>query len=124
MRAPLQTAAVVFVTFALGCSSEDSSTSTPTAPTLQTVQKMDGALHVAWKNADSSCDSIEGESQGTMADGTIHHKYKVAFTVPGDVDNKHDTTATDDMTYTYRLRCKKGSTYSPYSNEISANPKK
>ena len=93
------------------------------APKVDEVAKMAGALHVMWTNAEAACDAIEGERQAKMSDGTIMEKYKVAFTVPGEADNKHDTTATDAMTYTYRLRCKKGTTYSAYSNELSGNPK-
>jgi hypothetical protein len=124
---------VVFLAAAVvGCSSADepaggaaaaTKESAPRPPTVDEVAKMDGSLHVTWKNADSSCDSVEGERQAKMADGSIMEKYKVVFTVPGDVDNKHDTSASDDMEYTYRLRCKKGATYSPYSNELSKNPK-
>jgi hypothetical protein len=125
MRALSRSAAAIFVTLLIGCASDtpDGSSSPPTAPKLSSVDKMDGSLHVTWTNNDT-CDAVEGESKAMMASGAVHHAYSVAFTVPGDVDNKHDTTATDDMTYTYRLRCKKGSLYSSYSNEISANPKK
>lgn len=94
----------------------------PAAPKITMIMKMSGALHVSWTNVEKSCDSIEGERQAQMADGSIMEKYKVVFTVPGDADNKHDTTATEDMKYTYRLRCKKAGTYSDYSNEMSANP--
>lgn len=96
----------------------------PKAPSLDEVKKMMGALHVMWTNNEASCDSIEGERQAAMSDGSIMEKYKVTFTVPGDADNKMDGSATDDMKYTYRLRCKKGSTYSEYSNEASGNPVK
>jgi hypothetical protein len=98
--------------------------SEPTAPTIADVMKMDGSLHVTWKNVDTSCDSVQGERQAKMADGSIMESYKVVFTVPAEADNKHDTSASDDMEYTYRLRCKKGSTYSAYSNEVSKNPKR
>jgi hypothetical protein len=92
------------------------------APTIDKVMKMQGALHVEWTNVDTSCDSVEGEREANMPDGTLMEKYKVVFTVPGEADNKHDTSATDNMKYTYKLRCKKGTTYSPYSNEMSGNP--
>ncbi len=94
----------------------------PKAPQIATVAKMMGALHVMWTNNETSCDTIEGERQATMPDGTIMEKYKVVFTVPGEADNKHDTSATDAMTYTYRLRCKKAGSYSSYSNEKSGTP--
>lgn len=92
------------------------------APTVDSVGKMMGALHVMWTNNETSCDSIEGERQAQMSDGSMMEKYKVVFTVPGDADNKHDTSATSNMKYTYRLRCKKGTTYSEYSNEMFGNP--
>jgi hypothetical protein len=91
---------------------------------INTVEKMDGVLHVMWTNNEASCDSVEGERQAQMADGSIMEKYKVIFTVPGDATNKMDSSATDDMTYTYRLRCKKGTSYSDYSNTMAGNPKK
>ncbi len=94
----------------------------PKAPQITEIMKMMGALHVNWTNNEPSCDTIEGERQATMSDGSIMEKYKVVFSVPGEADNKMDSAATDNMKYTYRLRCKKGTTYSAYSNEMSANP--
>ena len=96
----------------------------PKAPTIQTVAKMQGALHVMWTNPTPACDTVEGERQATMPDGTIMEKYKVVFSVPGEADNKHDTSATDAMTYSYRLRCKTGTVYSTYSNVVAGNPTK
>lgn len=95
----------------------------PKAPTIDDVAKMQGALHVMWTNPTPACDMVEGERQATMSDGSIMEKYKVVFTVPGEADNKHDMTATDAMTYSYRLRCKVGTVYSPYSNVATGNPK-
>ncbi|MBS2012571.1 MAG: hypothetical protein JST00_06785 [Deltaproteobacteria bacterium] len=71
----------------------------------------------------TKCDAIEGERKANMSDGTEMEKYKVLFSVAGDVDNKMDTAATENMKYTYRLRCKVGSTYSAYSAEVGENPK-
>jgi len=90
-------------------------------PTIKIVAKMAGGLHVTWTNNQADCDAIEGERKSD-ADA-----YKVAFTVPdGSVDNKHDApnnpALTAGKTYTYRLRCKKGSDYSPYSSEKSGVP--
>lgn len=86
------------------------------APKLDKVAKMMGALHVMWTNADETCESIVAERKTASTD------YVVAFTVPGEADNKHDTAAKEATTYTYRLRCKKGATFSPYSNEKSGSP--
>ncbi len=87
------------------------------APTITTLMKMSGALHVVWKN-NQTCDSVVGERKSDTED------YKVLFTVPGTVNNKMDGTATVDTTYTYRARCKVGANFSPYSAEMSANPVK
>ena len=106
-----------------GTTSGAPATVTLKPPAIDTVAKMMGALHVMWTNAETSCDSVEGERQATMSDGSVMAKYKVVFTVSGEADNKHDTSATDAMKYTYRLRCKKGTAYSAYSNEMSGNPK-
>lgn len=87
------------------------------APKIDSIMKMGGGLHVTWTNQEDTCESIVGERK------TATSEYKVAFTVPGAVDNKHDGAATEATTYTYRLRCKKGTTFSAYSNEKSASPK-
>jgi hypothetical protein len=79
--------------------------------------QMEGALHVTWTNNQSDCDTVEGESK-MMGMGD----YGGAFSVPGTVDNKMDAKATENMMYMYRLRCKKGGSYSAYSNEMGANP--
>jgi hypothetical protein len=84
---------------------------------LQQVVPMEGALHITWMNMQKDCDSVEAER---MSDH--HPDYAVVFSVPGSVDNKMDADATEDMMYMYRMRCKKGSAYSEYSNEMSANP--
>ena len=102
------------------CSSSDTSNGTSSsklqAPMLMHVVPMDGALHVKWMNMQDDCDMVDAESK---MEGMSYGK---AFSVPGSVDNKMDAAATDDMTYTYRLRCMKGSEMSDYSNEMSANP--
>jgi hypothetical protein len=112
---------VLFGISLASCASDDdpSKDGTPgalEAPMLREVVPMEGALHVRWMNMQSDCDSVEAES---MMEGAA---FAFAFSVPGSVDNEMDDSATDDMMYTYRLRCKKGSAYSPYSNEMSANP--
>lgn len=87
------------------------------APVVSMVAPMAGGLHVMWKNGQADCDAIEGERKSAA------EAYKVVFTVPdGSVDNKHDAPLTAGMAYTYRLRCKKGNDYSPYSNEKTATP--
>jgi hypothetical protein len=125
---------------ALGCSSSEPQGPTPTtgtptpaptdpapsdppaaptlkAPTLDQLMKMSGSLHVVWTNAEASADAVILERKSVTA------AYAVVATLPGNSDNLHDMAASEATTYTYRVRCKKGAEVSPYSNELSANPK-
>lgn len=89
----------------------------PAAPTISTVAKMAGGLHVTWKNGQKDCDTVEGERKSDT------EEYKVVFTVPGVADNKHDALGLSaGKIYTYRVRCKKGDTASAYSNEKAGTP--
>ena len=120
MRNPKLTM-VIGLLLATACGSDDGESGSTggalSAPVLEMVMPMAPAgLHVTWKNIQADCDSVEGERRTASAD------YAVVFSVPGSVDNEHDGTATDKVEYSYRLRCKKGGEYSPYSNEMSATP--
>lgn len=87
------------------------------APVLDEVEPMHGALHAFWTNTTPDCDMVEGERKIDAG------AFEVIFSVPGSVDNEADDAATDPMNvYTYRVRCMKGTQYSPYSNEVSASP--
>lgn len=104
-----------------GASTSSDASGTPAktiaAPELKSIAKMAGSLHLTWElPTDTTCDTIEGERKSAA------EPYEVVWTVPGTVDNKHDGTATEDTTYSYRLRCKAGTSYSEYSNEMSRNP--
>ena len=103
-----------------GCSSDDSNKDEAMgeleAPMLMDVVPMEGALHVMWMNMQTDGESVEAERK------TEATEFALGFSVPGSVDNKMDSAATENTTYTYRLRCKKGDRFSPYSNELSANP--
>lgn len=105
-----------------GTTSGDPAPATPKAPTIDMIMKMTGGLHVMWSNTEKSCETIEGERKAEKSDGTVVAPYAVAFTVPGEADNKHDAKATEALKYTYRLRCKKAGVYSTYSNEMSGSP--
>ncbi|WP_437934487.1 hypothetical protein [Sorangium sp. So ce341] len=87
----------------------------PDAPVLSFVMPMLGVVHVEWV-PQPECDQIEAERKDPT------HDYAVAFTVAGSKKSYMDSEATEDMEYTYRLRCKVGEVYSGYSNEMSANP--
>lgn len=97
----------------VGCSSGEGASDTPR---LSSVEAMAGGLHVTWENPSPPCDTIEGERRAGDA------PFQIVFVVPGEVDNKHDGTATDDETYVYRVRCTRGDASSAYSNEMSGNP--
>jgi hypothetical protein len=84
-------------------------------PKLTSVMKMTGSLHVSW-DLPAECDGVELERKDGDAE------YAVKYTLPGTVDNKHDGTATANMIYSYRARCKVGTEYTAYSNEMSKNP--
>ena len=115
MKTLFTTALAVILT---ACSSDDGDgDATLEAPMLMEVVPMEGALHLTWMNMAQDADSVEGERK--MDTGA----FEPAFSVPGSVDNRMDAQATDDMPYTYRLRAKKGSAYSAYSNEMTANPR-
>ncbi|WP_437979202.1 hypothetical protein WMF11_25150 [Sorangium sp. So ce295] len=88
---------------------------TPDAPVLSFVMPMLDVLHVEWV-PQPECDEIEGERKDLMND------YAVAFTVAGSKKAYMDSEATENIKYTYRMRCKVGEVYSGYSNEMSGNP--
>lgn len=90
---------------------------TLSAPVITGVPAMAGGIHVGWKNTQRDCDTVEGERKSGA------EAYKVVFSVPGAADNKHDGVGLVAGTaYTYRLRCKKGESASPYSDEKTGTP--
>jgi len=96
----------------------DAGAVTPKAagPKLTEVMKMTGSLHVTWELPATECDGVEPERKD--GDGDFVVKYKL----PGTVENKHDGSATENVVYAYRARCKVGAEYTEYSNEMSKNP--
>jgi hypothetical protein len=88
----------------------------PAAPVLDVVMPMAGVLHVGWTTS-STCDFIDAERKDTQ-----NTTYAAAWEVAGDKTNHMDGSASQNLTYTYRLRCKVGDTFSDYSNEKSGNP--
>jgi hypothetical protein len=119
------TALLGFISLAfLACSSDNDPPPPPppAAPRLVEAAEMEGAVHLTWDNQEPACDNIEVERKAASPDGKPVAEYAVVYTLPGAADNKHDATAVAGATYTYRLRCKKASLYSAYSNELSATP--
>lgn len=77
---------------------------------------MAGVLHVEWTTK-APCDFIEAERKDDR-----HSTYVRAFEIAGDKTSHMDGDASMNKTYTYRLRCRVGSTVSGYSSEMAANP--
>ncbi|HVX97480.1 MAG TPA: hypothetical protein VHK47_21380 [Polyangia bacterium] len=130
-----RTFALVVLTLACGaaaCGSSGSSASSDgggdaqvssslLAPVLDTLKPVPAdagmpGLHVGWTNQTAGCDAVEGWRKDALA------PYAIVFTEPGTARSHDDFTATQNVNYTYRLRCKKGGAVSEYSSELSANP--
>ena len=94
----------------------DPSESEPHTPVLVGIEQADGALRVRWHTLLANCAVVEAERRhGSEA-------FVSAFTAPGFASSKVDENATGDADYIYRLRCRKGDSYSLYSDEMSGNP--
>jgi hypothetical protein len=85
------------------------------APEMTGIMVM-GGLHMTWVNKQPDCEAVEGERKSDVA------PYAPLFSVAGTKTSYVDKTATQNMTYTYHVRCKKGAEYSVFSNEVSGNP--
>jgi hypothetical protein len=92
----------------------------PEPPVLDTVAALHGWLHLFWTNVTVDCDAVEGERRlGEATDAS----FVQLFSLPGYTEDWEDVSATDGSeTYTYRLRCTRGSELSGYSNEFSQSP--
>lgn len=86
-----------------------------TPPILMEVAPFAGMLRVAWQNK-STCDAVVGERR------TPTTEFGPVFEVPGTDTATVDADAYENITYSYRLRCKRGEAFSDYSNEKTANP--
>jgi len=86
-------------------------TRTPSSLTL--TQLIPSTIRLNWSNSGSGFDgtSIERSTDGVT--------YAEIDTVASGVVQYNDTGLTEKLTYYYRLRCYKGSNYSPYSNVAS-----
>lgn len=115
-RAPW--ACIVLLTASLAACGDDASAPAAKAagPKLTEIMKMAGGLHVMWELPER-CDGVELERKEPTKD------FAVAYELPGTVNNKHDGLATEDVSYTYRARCKVDAGHTEYSNEMSANPR-
>jgi len=104
---------LVAVSMLVACGAEGTK---PEAPHLDAVEPMDGVLHVAWSEP-APCDTVEAEREDGRGAA-----FAFAFDIAGDETSHMDGDASRNVLYTYRLRCKVGSVFSDYSNQLSANP--
>jgi hypothetical protein len=88
----------------------------PQAPVMQSVEPMQGALHVVWENVTPDCETIELDRKKDA------EAYMLAYTLIGQATSQHDTQATAPGTYCYKARCTKGDLVSPDSNELCGTP--
>ncbi|MFO0547672.1 MAG: hypothetical protein U0271_04740 [Polyangiaceae bacterium] len=88
----------------------------PEAPIMQSVEPLEGGLHIMWMNVTTNCDSIELDRN---KDGGA---YETAYTVAGAATSQHDAAATAPGTYCYKARCVKGAMTSTDSNEKCGTP--
>lgn len=84
-------------------------------PILMEVAPFAGMMRVSWQYK-SACDEIEGERR------TPTTEFVQVFKAPGTDTAAVDAQAYEDITYSYRLRCKRGEAFSEYSNEKTGNP--
>ena len=83
---------------------------------IESVEPLEGGLHVMWKNVTKNCDKVEllrNKDAGT---------FTIAYTLTGAADSQHDARVTPPGTYCNKARCVKGSSASPDSEEKCATP--
>jgi hypothetical protein len=85
-------------------------------PTIDSVEPLEGGLHIMWTNVTTDCDMITFDRN---VDGGA---FASAFTVAGTADAYHDASATAPGTYCYVARCTRGSEVSSDSAEKCGTP--
>ena len=76
---------------------------------------MGGGVHLTWKDNATNEDGFDIErSDASSSFGALDG-------VPFDSVSYHDSAVTLGITYTYRVRARRGMTYSVFSNEAAAD---
>jgi hypothetical protein len=88
------------------------------APSGLTAAPMGGGVHLTWNDNSADEDGFDIERTETQSGGA----FAALDSVPFDSSVYHDAAVTLGTTYTYRVRARRGSSYSAYSNEASADP--
>ena len=100
-----------------GSDADAASTTKPAAPTLVSVEKMSGSLHVTWKLNDTGLTNVfvfRKKDAGA---------YAKAYTLPGTATAQHDMGASSaGSTYCYQVQTVKAGAMSDLSNELCGSP--
>ena len=88
----------------------------PATPTITTIAKMGGNLHVSWKLNDTGLTNVE---LWRAKDGGTYAK---AYTLPGTATSQHDTGASAPGTFCYQVYNVKGGVKSDPSPEKCGTP--
>src|SRR5262245_52809052 len=106
------------VCLAVGCTGASGGGGGPAAPTNLTAAPMGGGVHLTWTDNSDDEDGFDIErkvDQGNAAFATLD-------SVPFDSTIYHDAAVAPGTTYAYRVRAKRATSYSAYSNEAAADP--
>lgn len=90
----------------------------PVTPQIDVMQTVPTGIKVGWYDT-PDCDLIVAEMKNGIQ--SYKEEFSVAGTETSTIDIKPASFPNhDSMQFTYRLRCKKGTQFSAYSNELSA----
>jgi hypothetical protein len=103
---------------AAGCNGEAGGGGGPSAPSNLTAGPMGGGVHLTWTDTSSDEDGFDIERK--VAEGNAG--FAALDSVPFDSTVYHDAAVSPGTTYAYRVRAKRATTFSAYSNEASADP--
>src|SRR5262245_6272559 len=90
----------------------------PAAPSNLTAAPMGGGVHLTW--TDNAADEDGFDIERKIAQGNAG--FAALDSVPFDSTVYHDAAVAEGTTYVYRVRAKRGTSHSAYSNEASADP--
>jgi len=102
---------------AVGCG-DSGSGGGPSAPSNLTAAPMGGGVHLTWTDNSSDEDGFDIERR--VAQGNAG--FAALDSVPFDSSLYHDAAVSPGTTYVYRVRAKRSTTFSAYSNEASSDP--
>ena len=88
----------------------------PEAPMIESVEPLEGGLHVMWMNMTTDCNKV------VLLRSKDGGEYAVAYTLTGSADSQHDAQATAPGEYCYKARCIKGDQTSPDSDAKCGSP--